>query len=142
MCYNYIMVFDDDDELANIRPESPQDEFTHADRGRRKALEKKVEREFGKKIRGDEAKLHAQVDRKKLLNEVSGKKDDEDKRKERAEKEAEEEKTFGTKTLMQEEKEATITAHEKTTPDKIIEKTKEKKEEQDQAGQEYQQQMG
>jgi len=135
------MVFDDDDELADIQP-TVEKQFTRADRGKRETLKEQIESDLGKNVEEEETELHAQVDLKQLKNNVAGKKDEEKKRKEKGEEEAEKIKTFGTKTRKQEEEEAISTAGEKATPDKMIEKAEKKEEEQDQAGQEYQQQMG
>jgi len=135
------MLFDDDDELADIQP-TPEKQFTRADRGKRDELREQIKSETGKEVKHDEAKLHAKVNLKQLKNNVAGKMDEEDKRKEKAEKEAEESETFVTKTRKQEEEESISTAQDKATPDKMIEESEEKEEEQDQAGQEYQQQMG
>ncbi|MDD4628057.1 MAG: hypothetical protein PHE68_01540 [Candidatus Peribacteraceae bacterium] len=124
--------------------DSSAERFTRAD-ARKDALKRQIEAKKGKPINKREEQglkeLKTKVNLNSLQSQVSGKADEE---KKRAAKAAEEKKheTFGTKTHQQEEKAEVENAQVKASPERLIRKEKAKEEEQKQASQEYQQQVG
>ncbi|MDD5041885.1 MAG: hypothetical protein PHX87_05695 [Candidatus Peribacteraceae bacterium] len=132
---------DDEDVWASY---SRQERFTRAD-PRKDALKREVESQQGKNILDKDAKrlkeLKTKVNLQELQSKVAGKEDEEVKRTKRDEEEKKP-KTFHTETIKEKEEAAVDTAKTKPTSERLIKKEEAKREEQAQAGQEYQQQAG
>ncbi|MFH0851829.1 MAG: hypothetical protein V1876_03710 [Candidatus Peregrinibacteria bacterium] len=132
---------DDEDVWVST---SKQERFTRAD-PRKDALKREVESRQGKNILDKDAKklkeLKTKVNLQRLQSQVAGKEDEESKRAKR-EEEDKKHQTFHTETIKEKEEGAVDTAKTKPTSEKLIKKEEAKREEQAQAGQEYQQQVG
>ncbi len=129
---------DDEDVWASY---SQQERLTRAD-PRKDALKREVESKQGKSILDKDAKklkeLKTKVNLQDLQSQVTG----QERQRARKEEEEKKPKTFHTETIKEREEGAVDTAKTKTTPEKLIKKEEVKREEQAQAGQEYQQQVG
>jgi|GEM_PF-2569986 len=122
---------------------SRQEKFTRAD-PRKDALKRDIESNQGKMLDKDAKQLKelkTKVNLKTLQSQVSGKEDEETKRAKRDE-EAKKHQSFHTETIKEKEEKAVQTAQDQTSAEKLIKKEEDKREEQAQAGQEYQQQVG
>jgi len=132
---------DDEDVWASY---SQQERLTRAD-PRKDALKREVESKQGKSILDKDAKrlkeLKTKVNLRELQSQMAGKKDEESKRAAREEAD-QKSKPFHTETIKEKEEARVDTAQSKPTPEKLIKKEEAKREEQAQAGQEYQQQVG
>lgn len=132
---------DDEDVWVST---SKQERFTRAD-PRKDALKRDIESKQGKSILDKDAKklkeLKTKVNLQGLQSQMTGKEDEETKRAKRDE-EDKKPKTFHTETIKEKEEGAVDTAKTKPTSEKLIKKEETKREEQAQAGQEYQQQVG
>ena len=122
---------DDEDVWASY---SQQERLTRAD-PRKDALKREIESKQGTKLTDNEAQqlkeLKTKVNLKELKTKVASK-----------DKNAQKSKAFHTETIKEKEEGAVDTAKTKPTPEKLIRKEEVKREEQAQAGQEYQQQVG
>jgi hypothetical protein len=132
---------DDEDAWASY---SEQERLTRAD-PRKDILKREIERKQGKEILDKDAKklkeLKTKVNLKELKGAVAAQSEEEKKRAEE-EEEAKKHETFHTETIREKEEKAVESAQTKPTPEKLIQKEEVKQEEQAQAGQEYQQQVG
>ena len=113
---------DDEDVWASY---SQQERLTRAD-PRKDALKREIESKHGTKLTDNEAQQL-----KELKTKVASK-----------DKNAQKSKAFHTETIKEREENAVETAQTKPTPEKLIRKEETKEEQQAQAGQEYQQQVG
>ncbi|MFH1444516.1 MAG: hypothetical protein ABIG34_03945 [Candidatus Peregrinibacteria bacterium] len=131
---------DDEDVWASY---SKQERLTRADP--KDALRREIEERRGKKLDETEERqlkeLKTQVNLSELQSQVSGKKEEETQRN-RQEEDAQKHQTFHTETIKEQEEEAVDTAKTKPTSERLIKKEELKRDEQAQAGQEYQQQPG
>ncbi|MDD5102784.1 MAG: hypothetical protein PHX93_00105 [Candidatus Peribacteraceae bacterium] len=132
---------DDEDVWASY---SQQERLTRAD-PRKDALKREVERKQGRNILDKDAQklkeLKTKVNLGELQSQVSGQQDEESQRSRRAEEDRKHQ-TFHTETIKEKEEEAVDTAKTKPTAERLIKKEEDEREEQSQAGQEYQQQVG
>jgi len=132
---------DDEDVWVST---SKQERFTRAD-PRKDALKREVESKQGKSILDKDAKklkeLKTKVNLQGLQSQMTGREDEAAKRAKRDE-EDKAHRTFHTETIKEKEEGAVDTAKTKPTSEKLIKKEETKREEQAQAGQEYQQQVG
>lgn len=132
---------DDEDVWASY---SNQERLTRAD-PRKDALRREIESKKGRLAEDREAhelkELKTKVNLKELKTKVKGK-DEEQSQQDKNEEEQKKAKPFHTETIKEREEGAVDTAKSKTTPEKLIRKEEAKEEEQAQAGQEYQQQVG
>ena len=123
---------------------SKQERFTRAD-PRKDALKRDIESKQGKSILDKDAQklkeLKTKVNLQGLQSQVAGREDEETKSAQRDE-EDKKHQTFHTETIKEKEEGAVDTAKTKPTSEKLIKKEETKREEQAQAGQEYQQQVG
>ncbi|MDO8468210.1 MAG: hypothetical protein Q7S29_00430 [Candidatus Peribacter sp.] len=123
---------------------SKQERFTRAD-PRKDALKRDIESTQGKSILDKDAnklkELKTKVNLSELQSQMAGKQDEESKRAAREEAD-QKSKPFHTETIKEKEEGAVETAKTKPTSEKLIKKEETKREEQAQAGQEYQQQVG
>ena len=122
---------DDEDVWVST---SRQEKFTRAD-PRKDALKREIESKQGKQLTDNEAQqlkeLKTKVNLKELKTKVASKDED-----------AQKSKAFHTETIKEREENAVDTAQTKPTAEKLIKKEESRREEQAQAGQEYQQQVG
>jgi len=132
---------DDEDVWVST---SRQEKFTRAD-PRKDALKREVESKQGRNILDKDAKklkeLKTKVNLSELQSQVAGQQDDQTKRN-RKEEDRKKSQTFHTESIKEKEEEDIDTAQTKATPERLINKEEDKREEQAQAGQEYQQQVG
>lgn len=132
---------DDEDVWASY---SQQERLTRAD-PRKDVLKREIESKQGRKILDKDAKklkeLKTKVNLQELQTKVGGQQEDNAKRA-CEEEEAKKPKPFHTESIKEKEKAAVETAQTKPTPEKLIKKEEIKQQEQAQAGQEYQQQVG
>lgn len=123
---------------------SHQEKFTRAD-SRKDILIREIEGKQGKKIVDKDAKrlraLKTKVNLQSLQSQVTGVEDEQAKHASQ-EQEAKKHQTFHTETIKEKEEKAVQTAQDKVSAEKLIEKSEDKRAEQAQAGQEYQQQVG
>lgn len=132
---------DDEDVWAS---QSSQERITRAD-PRKDILKRQIESKQGKQMLDKDVKklkeLKTKVNLKSLQSQVAGKEDEETKR---AKQEEQEKKSqaFHTETIKEKEEKAVQGAQDQPTAEKLIKKEEDKREEQAQAGQEYQQQVG
>ncbi|MDD5739726.1 MAG: hypothetical protein PHO20_03085 [Candidatus Peribacteraceae bacterium] len=133
---------DDEDVWVST---SRQEKFTRAD-PRKDALKREVESRQGKSILDKDAQklkeLKTKVNLSELQSQMAGRQQEEQTKRNREEDEDKKHQTFHTETIKEKEEEDIDTAKTKATPERLIKKEEDKREEQAQAGQEYQQQVG
>lgn len=126
---------DEDEELAA----PTREELFKAGKGKKERLIRKKQ-ERGKKLEAEKAKLKTNVELGELAKE--GQKDEEKKRKEKADEETEQKEPIGTKTLKEEEEAKIVTAGMDIGPEELIEQEQRDKEAQAEAEEEYQKEGG
>lgn len=123
---------DDEDVWVST---SRQEKFTRAD-PRKDVLRREIESKQGKKILDKDAKklkeLKTKVNLKELQSQVTNDQEEDQKKP----------KAFHTETIREREEDAVESAQTKPTAERLIKKDEAKREEQEQSGQEYQQQVG
>ncbi|MDD4286797.1 MAG: hypothetical protein PHN33_00410 [Candidatus Peribacteraceae bacterium] len=133
---------DDEDVWVST---SRQEKFTRAE-PRKDALKREVESRQGKSILDKDAQklkeLKTKVNLSELQSQMAGRQQEEQTKRNREEDEDKKHQTFHTETIKEKEEEDIDTAKTKATPERLIKKEEDKREEQAQAGQEYQQQVG
>lgn len=131
---------DDEDVWASY---SKQERLTRADP--KDALKREIEEDRGKKLDENEEhklkELKTQINLKELQSQVAGTKEEEAQRS-RQEEDAQKHQTFHTETIKEQEEEAVDTAKTKPTSERLMKKEELHRDEQAQAGPEYQQQAG
>ena len=130
------MYGNDDEELAKL-PLTDSRRFERADQGRKEAREMKA-KEKGKLLQLKREMLRSQVSPDKGAADA-GKKDEEQKQKEKADEKADRSKAFHTETLKEKEEKAIDTGQTQEGPETLIGKEAQHAEDVKQAGQEYQQ---
>lgn len=138
MEYTFVMATRDDEDVWVSS--SRQEKFTRAD-ARADILKREIEEKQGRKILDKDAKCLKNLKTKVNLQSLQAQVSDERKRAKQAE-EDKRKKPFHTETIREKEEKSIQTAQDQPDADKMIKKEEDKREEQAQAGQEYQQQVG
>lgn len=128
------MSIDDEDFVSS----SSQEAFTRADKGKLKKLKEQIGKDHGKHAESKANELQSQKDLLRLQTQLAGQKDEETRRlKEEQEEGDHQDFDFSTKTH-----EDMLDDDGMVTEEQLQKEAKEKEILDDQAGQEYQQQMG
>lgn len=116
------MALSDDDK--DFLPSLSSDEaFTHADRGKAKAMREKLKEEVGalQESQINDSDLSSKNNLKELKQQLTGKQDEEMRRKKEEEQQAETESTAPkTESLKEREESAEQTAYDNVSPDELI----------------------